>query len=287
VGLVAGRGTNLVYRVYPGSPADRAGLRAGDTLLTSAGQGDPGIRRRIFSASAGKPVAVTVQRPGMAQPITLSIVPEVTTLPFIRTQVLPGGIGVVQWDDFTEGAGQVNAIRQAIDDFAAQGVVGWVLDLRTSPGGDAHTMAAIASLFMPQARVVTSIDRAGAREVTDTDGISALPQQLPMVVLVEHFSASAADILPGALQDDGRAYLIGEQTDGCVGSAILHTLADGSGLQVAVEEVLVGKDDLDLNGVGVTPNETIVRDAQTLASGRDPQMDRAVQYLLSQAGGRP
>jgi len=286
VGMVAGRDNNLVYRVYPGSPADRAGVRPGDTLLSSAGQGDPGIRRRIANAPAGKPIAITLRRPGVQQPITLAVAPEITTLPFIRTDVLPGGIGVIQWDEFTEGAGQVAAIRQAIDDFAAQGVVGWVLDLRTSPGGDAHTLAAIASLFMSQGRVSTAIDRAGVTTETDVDGVSALPQQLPLVVLVEHFSASAADILPGALQDDGRAYLIGEQTDGCIGSAILHTLDDGSGLQVEVEHVLVGNDELDLNGVGFTPNETIVRDAATLAAGRDPQMDRAVQYLLAQAAAQ-
>jgi carboxyl-terminal processing protease len=284
VGFIAGRQNNLVYRVYPGGAADKAGLRPGDTLLTSNGQPDPGVRRRIFRASAGQPVDVTVQRPGVDQPIALTIVPEETVLPFIRTQVLPGGIGVIQWDDFTEGAGMVDAIRQAIAGFQQQGVVGWVLDLRTSPGGDAHTMAAIASLFMPQGLVATSIDRGGAREAVMADSSETLPQQLPLVVLVENYSASAADILPGALQDNRRAYLIGEQTAGCIGSAILHTLSDGSGLQVEVEHVLVGNDRLDLNGVGITPDETIVWTPEELAAGQDPQMDRAVQVLLAQAG---
>ncbi len=284
VGFIAGRMNNLVYRVYPDGPASKAGLQPGDTLLTSNGQGDPGIRRRIFRANAGQPVDITVQRPGVDQPIALTIVPDETVIPFIRTQVLPGGIGVIQWDDFTEGAGMVDAIRQAIASFQQQGVVGWVLDLRTSPGGDAHTMAAIASLFMPQGLIATSIDRGGARESIMADPSVTLAQQLPLVVLVENYSASAADILPGALQDNRRAYLIGETSAGCIGSAILHTLSDGSGLQVEVDHVLIGNDQLDLNGVGITPDETIVWTPDELAAGQDPQMDRAAQVLLAQAG---
>ncbi|HZQ37613.1 MAG TPA: S41 family peptidase [Dehalococcoidia bacterium] len=284
VGFIAGRQNNLVYRVYPDSPAEKAGLRPGDILLSSNGQGDPGIRRRIFRANAGQAVNITVQRPGVDGPLAMTIVPDETVLPFIRTEVLPGGIGVIQWDDFTEGAGMVDAIRQAIAGFQQQGVVGWVLDLRTSPGGDAHTMAAIASLFMPQGLIATSIDRGGARVPIMADPTQTLAQQLPMVVLIENYSASAADILPGALQDNRRAYIIGETSAGCIGSAILHTLSDGSGLQVEVEHVLIGNDQLDLNGIGITPDETIVWTPEALAAGQDPQMDRAVQVLLAQAG---
>lgn len=286
VGFVASRETNLVYRVYPGGPADRAGLRPGDTIISSAGQGDPFIRRRIFNTKAGRSIDIEVQRPGVAEPIAMTLAPEITVIPFIRTRVLPGGIGVIQWDEFTEGVGQTDAIRQAIADFAAQGVVGWVLDLRTSPGGDAHTMAAIGSLFLTQGLLATSIDRAGAVETIEIDSGAALPEQLPLVVLTLKFSASAADILPGALQDAGRAHVIGETTDGCIGSALLRTLADGSGLQVEVNRILVGNDRLDLNGVGITPDETIVWDAESLAAGRDPQLDRAAEYLLDQASHR-
>lgn len=283
-GLVAGRKNNVVYRVYPGSPADQAGVQPGDILLSSAGQGDPGIRRRIFTQADGKPIPVTVQRPGVRNPILLSIVPEVTVLPFIRTAILPGGIGVIQWDDFTTGAGQVAAIRQALNEFEAQRVVGWILDLRTSPGGDSHTEAAIASLFLSGGRLTTLIDRAGGRQVINADSSATLPVQRPLVVLTEKFSASAADILPGILQDDGRAYLIGETTDGCISSSRIAGLADGSELQVEVERVLIGNDDLDLDGTGITPNETIIRTPEILASGADPQLDRAVQYLHSAAG---
>jgi carboxyl-terminal processing protease len=284
VGFVAGRDDLVVYRLYPGGPAERAGLQPGDTILTSAGRGAPGILRRIFYAPADKPVDVTIQRPGVADPIALSIVPETTVLPFIRTQVLPGGIGVIQWDDFTAGAGMVAAIRQALTDFEAQGVVGWVLDLRTSPGGDSHTMAAIASLFLPSGRVVTQIDRAGGRSDIMVDSTATFPVQRPLVILTEKFSASAADILPGVLQDNGRAYVIGNTTDGCVSSSTVNALADGSALQIEVNRILVGNDDLDLDGVGVTPNETIIRTPEILAAGEDPQLDRAVAYLLSVAG---
>jgi len=283
-GFVAGRMNNLVYRVYPGSAAARAGLQEGDTLLTSDGQGDPGIRRRLLTGKADVPVSVTVQRPGVADPIELTIVPEVTVLPFIRTRILAGGIGVIQWDEFTSGAGMVDAIRQALTGFEAQGVAGWILDLRTSPGGSSSTEAAIANLFVANGWLATGIDRAGGVAYFDAEPAAAFSVQRPLAVLVENFSASAADILPGTLQDDGRAYLIGETTDGCVSSSIIETLVDGSALQVEVERVLIGKDSLDLDGIGVTPNETVVRTPELLAAGVDPQLDRAVQYLLGQAG---
>ncbi len=284
-GFVAGRENLLVYRVYPGSPAEKAGLRPGDTLLTSGGLGSPRVVRRIFTAPAGTPIEVTVQRPGVADPITLAIVPEVTVIPFIRTAILPGNIGMIQWDDFTTGPGQLAAVRQALTDFEARGVVGWVLDLRTSPGGDAHTMDAIANLFVANGTLNTISDRAGGSEVLRADPNAAFPVQRPLVVLTEKFSASAADILPGILQANGRAHLIGETTDGCISSSLLVPLSGGSALQVEVERVLIGPDNLDLDGIGVAPDETIVRTPEILAAGLDPQLARAVQYLLAAAGG--
>lgn len=284
VGFVPTRGDNVVVtRVYPGGPAEQADLRPGDTILTSAGMGSPGIFRRIELTKPGQPVEITVQRPGVAQPITLSLVPAITVLPFVRTQVLPGGIGVIQLDDVTTGAGLIAAIRQALTDFEAQGVVGWVLDLRTSPGGEAHTMSGVASLFLQSGHLLTEIDRAGGQIEVDADG-SAFPVQRPLVILTEHFTASAGEFLPGILQDDGRAYVIGDTTVGCISSARFTGLADGSAIQIEANQVLLGNDRLNLNGVGVTPNETIVRTPEILASGDDPQLDRAVQYLLSVAG---
>jgi carboxyl-terminal processing protease len=283
-GFVAGRENLLVYRIYPGGPADKAGLRPGDTLLSSGGLGSPRIVRRIFSTPADTPIQVTVQRPGVAGPITLAIVPEVTVIPFVRTALLPGNIGVIQWDDFTTGAGQLAAVRQALTDFESRGVTGWVLDLRTSPGGDAHTMAAIANLFIPTGKLATTFDRAGGGTVESAEPSAAFPVQRPLVVLTEKYSASAADILPGILQNNGRAYLIGETTDGCISSSRIETLSDGSALQVEVERVLIGRDDLDLDGIGVTPNETIVRTPEILAAGSDPQMSRAAAYLNAATG---
>lgn len=283
IGAIFGRADLVTYRVYPGGPADRAGLREGDILLTSAGKENPGIRSRLFSGKAGKPIALTVQRPGVDGPISLSITPEVTVLPFIRTRVLPGGVGVIEWDDFTEGPGLVDAIRGAIATFEQQGVTGWVLDLRTNAGGDSHTMAAIASLFISSGRVLTDYDRLGTPMPIDVDPAETLRVQRPLVVLTENYSASAADFLPGALQDDGRAYVIGANSAGCVSSSIIDNLPDGSLLQVQVTTATVGNDSLDLNGVGVTPDQTVIRTPEILAAGADPQLDAAVQYLTSQA----
>jgi carboxyl-terminal processing protease len=282
-GYVADRDSNVITRVYPDGPAAQAGLRPGDTLLTSFGQGGPDLRRRIAAAPAGAPIPLTVQRPGVATPVAITLTPELTVLPFVRTQVLPSGIGVIQFDYFTEGRGLVDAVRQALLGFEAQGVVGWVLDLRTSPGGELHTLGALASLFMSNAHVETIIDRFGDATSQDTDPAQALPVQRPLVILTEHYSASAADIFPGALQDDGRAYIIGDTTSGCVSSSREFSLIDGSMLQLETNAVLVGRDRLNLDGVGVTPDERVLRTPEILAAGEDPQMDAAVQYLLSVA----
>jgi carboxyl-terminal processing protease len=286
-GMVFGRDDLIVYRVYPGSPADIAGVHEGDTIIDSNGQGGDvkAIRRRILSAPAGRAVQITVQRPGVDSPLTLSVTPQITVLPFIRTSIVGGDIGVIEFDDFTEGPGLVDAIRGAIDRFNQQGVTGWVLDVRTNSGGDAHSMGAIASLFMSKGRISTDYDRAGTAMPIDVDPSQTMAVQKPLVVLTEKYSASAADFLPGALQDDGRAYVIGTNTDGCVSASNIVPLDDGSLLQVQVVQSVVGNDNLDINGVGVTPNQTIVRTPAILAAGQDPQMDAAVQYLHSQSGG--
>ena len=285
-GMIFGRDDLVVYRVYPGSPADAAGVHEGDTIIDSNGQGGDvkAIRRRILNATAGHAVQITVQRPGVDTPLTLSVTPEITVLPFIRTSIVAGDIGVIEFDDFTAGPGLVDAIHQAIDQFNQQGVTGWVLDVRTNSGGSANTMAAIASLFMDKGRISTDFDRAGTAMPVDVDPTQTMAVQKPLVVLTEKYSASAADFLPGALQDDGRAYVIGTNTDGCVSASQILNLDDGSLLQVQIVQSVVGNDNLNLNGVGVTPNQTIVRTPAILASGTDPQMDAAVQYLHSQSG---
>jgi carboxyl-terminal processing protease len=140
-------------------------------------------------------------------------------------------------------------------------------------------MAAIASLFMAKGRILTDFDRAGIAQPLDVDAGETLAVQRPLVVLTEQYSASAADFLPGALQDDGRAMVIGTPTDGCVSGSRILNLPDGSLLQVQVVRSLVGNDNLSLDGVGVTPDQTIVRTPDTLAAGDDVQMDAAVQYL--------
>jgi carboxyl-terminal processing protease len=281
IGMIFGRSDLIVYRVYPDGPAALAGVHEGDTILSSNGQSTDkkAIRRTILSATAGKTVNITVQRPGVDQPIALAVTPEVTVLPFIRTSIVAGDIGVIEFDDFTEGPGLVNAIKDAISQFEQQGVTGWVLDVRTNSGGDERTMAAIASLFMAKGRILTDFDRAGIAQPLDVDAGETLAVQRPLVVLTEQYSASAADFLPGALQDDGRAMVIGTPTDGCVSGSRILNLPDGSLLQVQVVRSLVGNDNLSLDGVGVTPDQTIVRTPDTLAAGDDVQMDAAVQYL--------
>lgn len=172
-----------------------------------------------------------------------------------------GDIGYIRLPEFTDTAAA--QMRQAIAALETQQVKGYILDLRADPGGRLDASLAIAKMWLKQGTIVSLVKRAGIQDRFTTHG-PALTNK-PLVVLVDGGSASASEILAAALQDNGRATLVGTRTFGKGLVQSVQELKDGSGLKVTIAKYYTPKG-LDINHVGVIPGVVVgLTDAQQKA----------------------
>ena len=169
-------------------------------------------------------------------------------------------------------------VQSALDSLLAENPKGLVLDLRGNPGGFLRSAVDITSEFISEGPVVIERFKNGDEQVFETKpGGRAL--QIPLVVLVNEGSASASEILAGALQDNERGVLIGVTTFGKGSVQIPSELSDGSVLSITTARWFTPKD-RQINGLGLEPDIVVERSDADIEADRDPQLDRAVEYLL-------
>lgn len=277
-----------VLRALPGSPADKAGVRAGDQVIAINHETlqEAGSRFTLpLVGAAGTAVILTINRPGTSDPfdLTLTLGP---VQPFLEQhQILDSGIGYVELDQFLSANKSVDAVRGALDAFAAAGnVSGWVLDLRYNRGGSDTAIAQVAGLFLPEnSFVMTAVSQNGTASVLRSAG-APLADQKPLVILTGPNTASAAEIVTQALHDSGRAKVIGSPTAGCVDGGGLVGFLDGSGAFISNHHVLAGPNTVALEHRGVTLDQRVDLTRDALASGNDPQLAAAVALLTSGDG---
>lgn len=273
-GSVAGIGVLLgtdnsqftVTRVLDGSPAEQAGVKVGDQITAVNGQDVSGLTLDQFTAEvrgqAGTQVTITVVRPGVAQPIDITMTRAVVTVPLVSWGMIPGtsvaDIGLVE---FSQGASDqlAAAIKSATD----AGATGIVLDLRGNPGGYASEAVYVASQFISTGTVYITQDASGNRTSNDVN-TSVQHTSLPLVVLVDHDTASAAEIVAGALQDSKRGTIVGESTYGTGTVLQAFQLSDGSAILLGTAYWLTPNGD-KIFGKGITPDQEVA-----LASGVVP-----------------
>jgi carboxyl-terminal processing protease len=171
-------------------------------------------------------------------------------------------------------------VRSALDQLLKSKPLGLIFDLRGNPGGYLHVAAEIASEFLPDGLVVIerSSDGQETRHQAQRGGRAT---QIPLVVLVDQGSASASEIVAGAIQDRERGMLIGEQTFGKGSVQITEQLSDSSGLQITIRRWHTPNDH-QIDGKGLTPDIKVELTEDDLKAQRDPQLAKAVEYLLSQ-----
>ncbi len=283
-----------IIEVAPDSPAARAGLRPGDTLLAVDGQDVTAVARaalqRALARPEGTPAELLVERPQVGQ-IIVTVTIGRFRFPDLQASVLPDGTGYIRLRSFSsfliDPTGRPNVIEEldaALATFETQGVERWVLDLRGNSGGFGYTANAVIGRFLPD--VVTS--RVGNQRGRAGEHASfGLPfrVQRPLAVLVDSGSASASEIVASTMQEYGRALLVGTRTAGVLAGALLFPLPEGAGLEVAVEEVRTGRGGVLVDGQGVTPDIEVAdeRTPADYAAGRDPQLAAAVAALRGQS----
>ncbi|HEX4837249.1 MAG TPA: S41 family peptidase [Solirubrobacteraceae bacterium] len=228
-----------VVRVFDSSPAQRAGLRAGETIVAVNGRSLRGLPSStstgLIKGPPGTDVQLTVRRRGAPQ-LTVTVTRATISEPVVASamRAVHGvKLGWVYLATFSAGAhGQ---LREAIDSLLRQGVRGLVFDLRDDGGGLVSEARLVASLFVPSGTIVTTRGRTQPTVVLTAAG-GAIPTRVPVVVLVDHNTASASEIVTAALQDHHRATVVGTHTYGKGVFQELESLADGGAIKITVGE---------------------------------------------------
>lgn len=269
----------VIWRVIEGTPAKRAGLRVGDSILSVDGRDTSGMSvdtaRELIRGREGSEVRLVIRRHGEPNPLELSVVRAQISPPSVEASLLPNGIGYVRIYAFTsEVPGQVS---QALDGFDRKGARAWIFDLRNNGGGSLQAETRLLSELVPEGTLFTLWDRSGQRTAFSADGSSYRGRVPPVVVLVNEGTASGGEVFAAAVQDYRLGRVVGSRTAGCVGTGRIARLPDGSGLQVTVGKIYTGASNRMLNKLGLIPDVEVAMTVEDLVRGRDPQLDAALQ----------
>lgn len=265
-----------------GSPAERAGLMPGDQVIAVDGEDMTGVPGDVVLSHilgpAGTTVILTIQREGEA-PFDVKIVRERINVPSVQGEMLDGDIAYVELNTFGSSTG--DELRDELEALIDQGARGLILDLRNNGGGFLNTAVEVTSEFIDNGVVLYEEYGDGTRDTYNTfDG--GVATQIPMVVLVNGGTASASEILAGAIQDYERGLLVGETTYGKGSVQQPVTLSNGQGaLRITVAHWYTPDERL-IHGIGLTPDFAVALTEEDFDQGLDPQFDKALEVILAE-----
>lgn len=246
------------------TPAFRAGIKAGDKIIKIDGQStkDMNINDAVskMRGPKGKPVKLTIQREGWKEAKDITIVRDIIKIKSVKYKMLDNEIGYVKIVQFQEATGQ--DLSLALKNLKEKGMQSLILDLRNNPGGLLNSAVDVAEQFLPPKNLVVSIKgRKGEKIDYFTDGSKPVYDKIPMIVLVNQGSASASEIVAGALQDWGRAPILGVQTFGKGSVQSLIPLSDGSALKLTTAKYYTPKGK-SIHTVGIMPDIVVKLDTK-------------------------
>jgi carboxyl-terminal processing protease len=227
-----------VVDVFDDSPAARAGLARGDVIVavgpTSLANRSADFGSKLIRGDAGSKVTLTIQRGGQKKTITITRANIVVPVASGKVLDFHGHkVGYVQLTSFTDGSGA--ELRTQVNKVLHQGATSLVLDLRENGGGLLDEAVNVASIFIPDGTIVSTDGRSQPRQVYQAKG-GAISTKIPVVVLVDRGTASAAEIVTGALQDRHRAEVVGTRTFGKGVFQEIQPLSNGGALDITVGE---------------------------------------------------
>lgn len=261
-----------VIKPFPGTPAGRAGVKAGDVIVKIGDRQTQGLDLEtavsLMRGPVGTTVTLTLMRPGSG-PLTLTLEREEITVPTVEGKLLPGGIGYLTISQFTERTPA--EVHQVLGELRAKGMRALILDLRDNPGGELQAAVRVADYFVPPGPVVYVDYRNDKDEVYSANG----PRLgLPLVVLVNENSASAAEIVAAAIKETGSGKIVGTRTFGKGVVQSVYPLKNGAGLKLTTARYLTPRKH-DINGKGVEPDVKV----EQPANGEDRQLAAAQEIL--------
>ncbi|HEV8354048.1 MAG TPA: S41 family peptidase [bacterium] len=284
-------GKFFVWAVVPGGPAERAGVREFDRIVRVNDVTTDGMTVDQVSGAirgpGGTGVTLLLQRSGHADMFSITITRAPISVPAIfKAQVIENGIGYIKLYQFVEGTGR--EFRAALTRVLGRGAKALLLDVRGNSGGFLHELNTVLTALLPRNTPVYIEMRKGGTRVVRTTAAPLLPAPVPLVLLIDDNSASAAELLAAAIKENRRGQLVGEKTAGAVEASIVLDLSDGSAISVTTFRLASGHG-VRLENVGVTPNVSAALSVQDLEMGRDIPLSTAVRVarqILALPAGR-
>jgi carboxyl-terminal processing protease len=268
-----------IVRPLSGQPAELVGLQAGDLIIGVDGESVVGqtldeVLLKVRGPE-GTVVNLTILR-DREEELEFTITRTRFEVPIIEAKMLTDTIGYIHLTEFNANA--ETRLIEAFNDLLAQGATSLVFDLRDNPGGFLNQSVAVADLFLPESVVLLERNNKGLSETFMADSGDPA-EDFPLVVLVNAGSASASEIVAGALRDNGRAVLIGETTFGKGSVQQLHTLSNGAELRVTIARWYTPAN-VSISDEGIAPDiEVPAPDSFELGGEDDVQLQRAIEYL--------
>lgn len=272
----------VVSSVTLGGPAEAAGILAEDKITEVDGESITGKTAADVSAlvkgEEGTDVTLTIFRESTGEVLEKTVTRQDIQVQTVSWRMMDDNIGYISITNFRENT--YNQFKEALDTLEAEGMEKLVLDLRNNTGGLVKSAHEIGEELLPEGIMVYTMDKEGNREDTLCDDVY---NDVPMVVLVNGNSASAAEILAGAIQDTGRGELIGTTTFGKGLVQRLFTLPDGSGLNVTIQKYYT-PNGTSIHGVGITPDYEVELQEEyaqqtNIPAEADTQLQKAVEVL--------
>lgn len=271
----------------PGSPAERAGILPGDQVVAIDGEDmtgvNPEVARTKVLGPANTMVRLTILREGVDDLLEFDVVRAKITIKSVTGEMREDGIAYIQVATF--GDKTTPELLGVLKELMPQEPKGIILDLRNNGGGYLSTSVEVASQFLDSGVVLYEHYRDGTRKTYKVipGGLAADPD-IPMVALINQGSASASEIVAGALQDSGRAKLVGETSFG-KGSVQnwIELRGDNGALRITIAKWLTPNGNT-IHEVGLTPEVIVERTEEDFKADRDPQLDKAAEVLLEMIG---
>jgi carboxyl-terminal processing protease len=286
----------MVISPIEDTPAFEAGILAKDVITKIDGKSTEGMdvndAVQLIRGKEGTSVTLTIKRADREIDYQLRRTRiEIHPVRYSYREGPNGSIGYIRLNQFSAHA--ADEMRDAIKDLEKQQVTGYILDLRSNPGGLLYSSIDIAEMFIDEGAIVSTVDRQGESERKEAKNRSLTDK--PLVVLVDGGSASASEILSGALKDNGRATLVGTKTFGKGLVQSVRPLGDGSGLAVTIAKYLTPSG-RDINKLGIEPDvvlelteaqrKELQQNRDQVGTADDPQYAKAIEVLKQEIAAK-
>lgn len=267
-----------IVMVIKESPSSKFDIKQGDIIKKVNGADISGLALEEVVSKIKGPVDtkvnLTIFRPSENKTLDFTITRGTFTIPNFSAEMVEGNIAYIQYFDFQEGGAQ--ELEKELDRLISEGAKGIILDLRNNLGGVLNDAVYFCDLFLDGGVIVTVKGRSEGKEnIEEFTAKNGKYLNIPLVVLINEYSASASELAAGALKDNKRAVLVGEKSYGKGTVQILHILADGSGIKYTTAKYFLPSG-VSIDGVGIAPDINVKLDAQ---SKSDVQKERALKEI--------